>query len=178
MRWNRPEQTVILIAAVAVLTGSAALVLARRPAPAIRIFEQSTASDLVVQIDGAVTRPGLYHLPPGTRVSDALAAAGGPSAEADLSSLNRARLLRDGEHLVVPRRVAPGTATAGAGRLDLNTATAQDLEALPGIGPVLAGRIVAYRAAHGPFQRVEDLLQVEGIGPKLLDRLRARVVAQ
>lgn len=178
MRWSRPEQTVILIAAVAVLTGSIALVLARRPAPAIRIFEQPAVVDLVVQIDGAVIRPGLYHFPPGTRVTDALAVAGGPSPGADLSSLNRARILRDGEHLVIPQRAAPGASTASAGRLDLNTATAPDLEVLPGIGPVLAARIIAYRSAHGPFQRVEDLLQVEGIGPKLLERLRGQLVVQ
>lgn len=178
MKWSRAEQIVILFATVAVLAGSLALISARRPAPPIRIFERPAPAELVVQVDGAVLRPGLYRLRPEARVADAISAAGGPAPAADLSALNRARLLRDGERLTVPRLSPNGAAPAEASRLDLNAATAQELEALPGIGPVLARRITTYRTAHGPFQRVEDLLQVEGVGPRLVDRLRHQVMVR
>jgi len=164
---------VVLIAAAAVLTGSAVLVAARRPSPAIRIFEPPAQAEVVVQVDGAVVRPGLYHLPPGSRVADAIAAAGGPAPTADLALLNRARVLRDGERVTLPHRAA---GPPREGQVDLNAAGARELEALPGIGPVLAARIIAYRDRHGPFNRLEDLLQVEGVGPRLLDRLRPRLL--
>lgn len=174
MRWSRPEQVLVLLTVVAVLAGAAALVAARRPTPSIRIFEAPAAAELVVQVDGAVARPGLYRLAPGARAADAIAAAGGVTPGADASLLNQARLLRDGERLTVPRR---GPAPSGRPDiLDLNAADPPALEQLPGIGPVLARRIVAHRDRHGPFHRLEDLLQVEGIGPRLLDRLRERVV--
>lgn len=174
MRWARPEQLVVLIAATAVIAGSAALLVARRPAPSIRVFEQPPQTELVVQVDGAVVRAGLYRFPPGSRVADAIEAAGGLEATADPAGLNRARLLRDGERVTVPHRAS--AAQAGDTRVDLNRAGVRDLEALPGIGPVLARRIVTHRDRHGPFHRLEDLLQVEGIGPRLLERLRAGIV--
>jgi len=174
LRWTRPEQLVVLIAAAAVIAGSAALLVARRPAPSIRVFEQSPQTELVVQVDGAVVRPGLYRIPPGSRAADAIDAAGGFAATADPAGVNQARLLRDGERVTVPDHVFP--LRAADTRIDLNRAEARDLEALPGIGPVLARRIVGHRDRHGPFHRLEDLLQVEGIGPRLLERLRAGIV--
>lgn len=174
MRWTRPEQIVVLIAAAAVIAGSATLLVARRPAPSIRIFEQPPQTEIVVQVDGAVVRPGLYRIRPGSRASDAIAAAGGLASTADSAGINQARLLRDGERVTVPLRGS--AAQTGESRLDLNHAAARDLETLPGIGPVLARRIVAYRDRHGPFHRLEDLLQVEGIGPRLLERLRGGIV--
>lgn len=175
VRWTRPEQVVVLIAAVAVISGAAALAAVRRPVPSIRVFEQPPQTELLVQVDGAVVRPGLYRLPPGARAADALAAAGGPAMTADLTTLNRARLLRDGERFTVPHRV-PGGPPAGESRIDLNSASARDLEALPGIGPVLARRIVEHRDRHGGYQRLEDLLQVKGVGARLVDRLRPHIV--
>jgi competence protein ComEA len=168
----------VLLAAAAVVIGAGALFVARRPAPSIRIFEAPAPSELVVQVDGAVRGPGLYRLPPGARAADAIAAAGGASADADLSLLNQAKRLRDGERLSVPRRTVPSAPPSSGDRdpIDLNTAGVDTLDRLPGIGPVLARRIVTHRERHGPFHRLEDLLQIDGIGPRLLDRIRPLVV--
>lgn len=187
MRWTRPEQFLVLIAAAALVAGSAVLLLSRRPAPTIRVFEQPPQTELVIQVDGAVIRPGVYRIPTGSRVSDAITAAGGVSAEADSSAVNQARVLRDGERVTVPPRTHPSIVEerpgsrpvakrGGTNRVDLNRAGVAELEALPGIGPVLAQRIVAHRTRHGPFNRLEDLLAVEGIGPKLLERLRGSLM--
>ncbi len=176
MKWSRPEQVVVLVAVAAVLAGCVALLVVRRPVPPIRIIEQPPQSAFIVQVDGAVARPGMYRLPVGARVSDALAAAGGPAAGGDLAMLNLARVLRDGERVTIPRAGVVPPQSGDQMRLDLNAATAADLDRLPGIGPVLAQRIASYRARHGPFQRLEDLLQVDGVGTKLLERLRDQVV--
>ena len=128
---------------------------------------------------GAVAAPGVVRLPEGSRVVDAIAAAGGATADAQVSALNLARLLVDGEQIAVPR---PGEQAAAAARargaadglLDLNGADEAALDALPGIGPVLAGRIVAHRE-DGPFTSVDELADVAGIGPTLLERLRELV---
>ncbi len=135
------------------------------------------ATEVVVHVVGQVALPGVVRLPVGARVTDAIAAAGGATPEADLSVVNLARVLVDGEQVVVPR---PGETTGVAGRasaapdapLDLNAATMADLDALPGIGPVLAQRILDWRAAHGRFSDVEELSEVSGIGPSALARLR------
>jgi competence protein ComEA len=134
-------------------------------------------ADVVVHVVGQVARPGVVQLPVGARVTDAIAAAGGATPEADLSAVNLARVLVDGEQVAVPR---PGETTVAAGHastapdapLDLNAATVADLDALPGIGPVLAQRILDWRAAHGRFSDVEELAEVSGIGPSVLARLR------
>jgi competence protein ComEA len=183
VRSSHPEQLLVLLESAAVIVGAGALVAARRPPAPIRIFEAPVSTEVVVQVDGAVLHPGLYRLAPGARAADAIASAGGASADADLTLLNQARLLRDGERIIVSRRtsrppavsaVDPGAAAPGT--VDLNAAGVDALDDLPGIGPVLARRIVAHRERHGPFHRFEDLLQVEGIGPRLLDRLRLHVV--
>ncbi|MDQ7843289.1 MAG: ComEA family DNA-binding protein [Armatimonadota bacterium] len=186
MRWTRAEQLLVLVSSGAVIAGIAVLVFVQRPAPAVRIFEAPPAAEVVVQVDGAVVRPGLYRLPAGSRTEDAVRAAGGLSPAADSEGINRARLLRDGERVTVPYRGAGSSLlTAGAPRdgaasalppVDLNRASAAELEGLPGIGPVLARRIIAHRDRNGRFHRLEDLLEVQGIGPKLLARLRQRVV--
>ncbi|WP_432574898.1 helix-hairpin-helix domain-containing protein [Kineococcus sp. SYSU DK005] len=137
---------------------------------------------------GRVLSPGLVSLPAGGRVADALSAAGGPAPDADLDALNLARPLVDGEQVLVPApgqapAPAPAVGTTGggpgaggaavpAGPLDLNAATAEQLDALPGVGEVLAGRIVSWRQANGRFTSVEELGEVQGIGPKLLDGVR------
>ena len=152
------------------------------------------AGPLVVHVDGAVARPGVVSVPAGSRVGDAVEAAGGVTAEADTRLVNLARVLLDGEQVVVPRPgeevavgsrpVAPGggggPATGGGGEagtgpaapVDLNAADATALDALPGIGPVLAERIVSHREEVGPFGSVEDLESVRGIGPSLLSAVR------
>ncbi|MGH8904489.1 MAG: helix-hairpin-helix domain-containing protein [Egibacteraceae bacterium] len=142
------------------------------------------AEEVVVHVAGAVATPGLYRLPGGARVDDALTAAGGPLPGAALDGLNLARPLTDGEQVVVPAAGAGGMATAppapsgvpspagrSDGKLDLNRATAQDLDALPGIGPVLAQRIVSHRQEHGPFKTVGTLRDVTGIGERTFQQL-------
>lgn len=138
--------------------------------------EVTGLSPVVVHVAGAVAAPGVYELPEGARVHDAVLAAGGPVSGADVDQLNLAALLADGQKVYVPHegeRVPDlGESASQPLILSLNRASAQELEALPGIGPVLAGRIVAYRAANGPFRHVDDLINVSGIGPKLLEQLR------
>ena len=134
-----------------------------------------------VSVRGAVVSPGIYALPPGSILQDALQAAGGILPQADTSHLNLAAPLSDGQDVRVPLITptpAPGTPTMvipGGGKINLNTATLAELDSLPGIGPVLAQRIIDYRETHGPFQSVEELLNVEGIGPSLLEKIRDRI---
>ena len=139
---------------------------------------------VVVHVSGAVVRPGLVTVDGEPRVADVIAAAGGAIRSADLGRLNLAATVRDGEHIHVPStedHVASAAgvgATAAAGNgIDLNTADAATLEQLPGVGPVLAGRIVAHRDERGPFATVEDLLDVPGIGEAKLAMLRDDVTA-
>lgn len=147
---------------------------------------------LVVDVAGAAVHPGIYRLPPGSRVADAVAAAGGPARDAVLDQVNLAQLLGDGQLVRVPRvgdppgvpAVVGGTSGgagvgsvggAGPGPVNLNTATADQLDALPGVGPATAAAIIEWRTRHGPFKRVDDLVQVPGIGPSKLGQLRSRV---
>jgi competence protein ComEA len=140
----------------------------------------SPARLLVVDVAGRVRRPGLVRLPSGDRVADALRAAGGVRPRTDLTSLNLAAQLVDGEQIVVgtpatgpATSTASGAAAPGAGALvNINTADATALDALPGIGPVLAQRIVDYRTAHGTFHDVGQLQDVSGIGPAKYADLR------
>jgi len=146
----------------------------------------SPSSGIVVHVAGAVAKPGVYNLPEGARVVDALRAAGGAAAGADLSLINLARPLTDGERVYFPRKgetvpgeagVAGGVGGGGSsdGRVNLNTASLQELEGLPGIGEVLAQRILDYRTQHGPYRDVRDLLKVEGIGEKKFESIRDHV---
>jgi len=155
---------------------------ASRPIPPLRVATHarvaSSAVQLVVDVAGAVHRPGLYHLAPGTRIADAVAAAGGATAQADVTLVNLAAPLADGEQVLVPVR---GSAAAGAGPsstapLDLNTASAEQLDALPGVGPATAQKIIDFRQAHGPFRSVDELEAVPGIGPSKLAQLKGLVI--
>ena len=144
-----------------------------------------------MHVVGQVRHAGVVRLPAGSRVQDALAAAGGARTGADLTAVNLARLLVDGEQIVVPKpgqRWSPPPALPHRDRpevaqvvpaagvpVDLNSATADQLDALPGVGPVLAGRILDWRAQHGRFSSVDELGEVSGIGEKVLARLRSMV---
>jgi competence protein ComEA len=136
---------------------------------------------LVVDVVGAVRRPGLYRLPQGTRIADAVARAGGATRRADIALVNLAAPLADGTQVVVPARVqaAAGGAAASpstpAGPVHLNTATLEQLDALPGVGPVTAQKILDYRQQHGAFSSVDELDAIPGIGPSRLDQLRELV---
>jgi competence protein ComEA len=157
-----------------------------RPAvpPPVRVAaptQSTTASLVYVHVVGAVRRPGLYRLPDGTRVADALRRAGGTTRRAQLELVNLAARIADGEQVVVPRRgsavgVAPvGSALAPSGPVHLNTATLEQLDALPGVGPVTAQKILDYRQEHGSFGSVDELDAIPGIGPARLEQLRGSV---
>jgi competence protein ComEA len=145
---------------------------------------KAAGAELVVDVAGAVRRPGLYHLPPGSRIADAIARAGGAGKHADTALVNLAAPLADGEQVLVPARGAGAPAGGGAGAgasspsgpVDLNSATAAQLDELPGIGPVTAQKIIDYRQEHGPFTSVDDLDAIPGIGPARIDELRGLVV--
>jgi competence protein ComEA len=138
-------------------------------------------AEVVVDAAGAVARPGVYQVPARSRVADVLAAAGGPGPDADLDQVNLAAPVADGDRVYIPRKgERPPDASAAAGApgvqpLDLNQATVDQLDALPGVGPSTAHAIVAWRTEHGRFRRVDDLLEVRGIGPAKLDALRPEV---
>ncbi|MDX6438150.1 MAG: competence protein ComEA [Gaiellaceae bacterium] len=142
--------------------------------PAARLVPEHAAAapKLVVHVAGAVRRPGLYRLAEGKRVADAVARAGGATAPADTAAINLAAPLADGMQVLVPRRVPGSAGKATAARPSLSSASVDELDALPGIGPVTAQKIVDYRAAHGGFRSVEDLDAIPGIGPARVEQLR------
>ncbi|MDQ3895476.1 MAG: ComEA family DNA-binding protein [Actinomycetota bacterium] len=156
-----------------------------RQVPALRASPRVpavSARRLVVHVVGAVRRPGLYRLREGARFADAVKRAGGATRHADLALVNLAAPLADGVQVLVPRRV-PAAAAAGAGDggasatgasgpVHLNTATLEQLDALPGVGPVTAQKILDYRQEHGAFSSVDDLDAIPGIGPARLEQLR------
>ncbi len=181
-----PYWQIALLSALIVTLAIAAFLLLRQPSRAATIVEapaqaetESEPSDIVVYVAGAVMRPGVYSMQESARVADALELAGGAALDAELSGLNLAAKLRDGEKVAVPRvgelpqtsGDAPGTEKL----VNLNTAPASDLDQIPGIGPVLAERIIDYRESHGGFRKVEELNQVEGIGPKKYADLQDKV---
>lgn len=141
----------------------------------------SAGAEVVVDVAGKVHHPGVISLPPGSRVIDAIRRAGGATGGADLTSLNLARVLVDGEQILVgapaaltsSTSIAPGSTSGGAsgGQVSLNQATLEQLETLPGVGPATAQKILDYRTTHGAFGSVDELLDVDGIGEKTLARL-------
>ncbi|GAA0531822.1 competence protein ComEA [Saccharopolyspora subtropica] len=176
----------LALVASAVLLGVLALAWAGRPTaepappPVLPPPPPATTTappELVVSVVGKVHRPGLVTVAPGARAADAVAAAGGPLPDADLSGLNLARRLVDGEQLHVGVPVPPQAQSGQAGdsKVDLNTATEDELDELPGIGEVTARRIVRWRAEHGRFESVEQLREVGGIGEARFARLRELV---
>lgn len=189
---GRRIDTGIVIALVAVLIAAGLLVSSRKPAAAIAppatvpfaaASPASVAPQVLVHVAGAVARPGLYALPEGARVADAVEAAGGPARRADLGLLNLAEPLVDGLKIDVLERgaspapastaaAAPGAAPAA---VSLNSADQAALETIPGVGPVTATAILAYRQEAGPFTSVEQLLEVSGIGPATLESVRPYV---
>jgi len=149
------------------------------------IASHAGRAPLVVHVVGAVRRPGLYRLREGARVADAVARAGGATQRAELAALNLAAPLVDGIQVLVPRRAVTSGATSAESEDDLSaataglgskpslaSATAEELDELPGVGPVTAQRILDYRAEHGPFRSVDDLDAVPGIGPTRVEQLR------
>jgi competence protein ComEA len=156
------------------------------PVTPVRHAARASVKLVVVDVVGAVRKPGLYRLREGSRIADAVALAGGSTGKAELALVNLAAPLADGEQVVVPARgaaaAAGGAAAAAApggsptAPLDLNTATAEQLDALPGIGPSTAQKILDYRQAHGPFHTVDELDAVPGIGPGHIAQLKGLVI--
>ena len=168
---------VLLILAGRLLLHSGASASVPVPAPIVP-STTAPAQALVVDVVGAVRRPGLYRLSQGARIADALARAGGATPKAQLDLVNLAAPVSDGEQIVVPRRGAVAASGAGgggaapAGPVHLNTATLEQLDALPGVGPVTAQKILDYRQEHGAFGSVDELDAIPGIGPARLEQLR------
>ena len=175
------------------LLGAGLLLLASRPplGAAVALQPPPTRPPLQIYVSGAVATPGVYALPEGSRVHDLLLAAGGASGQADLQKLNLAALLQDSERVNVPtlpptHTPAPPTATrdprqtaapptpvpASTGLVNINTASLQELDTLPGIGPATAQKIIDYRLAHGSFETLEAIQEVPGIGPATFERLK------
>ncbi len=192
----RPYIAMLLLFAV-VLGGT--VFLLRRPEPPplaiVTATPRATATIAMVMVDvrGAVAKPGVYTLPAGSRVQEVLALAGGALSNAETRPLNLARRLNDGEQLYVPTvgeatatpvpvKGGPAAAPSGTktpiGKININTATVQELDALPGIGPALGQRIVDYRTENGLFAAPEDLLKVRGIGDALFKELQDLVTVQ
>jgi competence protein ComEA len=174
---------IVLVVGLVIALGAGAWYGSRGPSPVpgeptSGVSYTTIPVTIVVHVSGAVLHPGLVVIAAEGRVADAIAGAGGADSDADLGALNLAAPLRDGDQVIVP---FPGGSTpamgAGSAGIDLNRATASELEELPGVGPVLAARIVAYRESNGPFDAVEDLLDVGGIGEAKLVGMRDTIVA-
>lgn len=179
--WVRALELALALVLGMALAWAITLTARQPPGQPIQLLPPPTPPPLVVHVACAVVAPGVYALPRGARVIDAVQAAGGLAPNASEDALNLAAPLQDGQYLCVPFRGTPTpgamgdaapSAPAEAQRVNINTADEAQLETLPGIGPTLARRIVAYRETHGPFATVDDLLAVSGIGPSLLDKLR------
>lgn len=179
---------VFVVAGVAVVS---LLLWARTPEPRIApparasmpaFVAPSSASTLVVHVAGAVRAPGLYRFPSGARIADAIETAGGPLRAADLTALNLAAALTDGTQVLVPERGDPADSAPGApgpepsaATVPLNSADQAALETIPGVGPVTAGAILEHRERVGSFASVDELLDVDGIGPATLEAIRPYV---
>lgn len=139
---------------------------------------ETTTALLFIHVAGKVAKPGVYPVLKGSRVVDAIAAAGGALKGTDLSDINLARQVVDGEQIYLSNATASSRAGNGAiynGKININRAGVSGFDSLPGIGPVIAGRIVAYRKANGPFQSVDDLQKVNGVGAKTFERIKGRL---
>ncbi len=184
-----------LAALLVVLVAVAALTVLQIPRrPALQVLSPSLAAGpppIKVHVVGAVVSPGVYPLPADARMEDALKAAGGPSAGAEVDSLNLATPLRDGQQVVVPAagahsaaQSAPSpspsapAATASTGKVNLNTATRRELEALPGIGPATADKILDYRGKNGRFMSIEELRDAKLVNAPTYERIRTMVEAR
>ncbi len=174
-RWRVPLSLALLaVAALALLWQF----WPRSQGELVVVQGQPTVRQLSVHVSGAVVRPGVYTFSDGARVEDALRAAGGPNESADVSRLNLAVRLKDEMQVMVPSRNSVPLTLAPAGNLlNINTATARQLEDLPGIGEVTAQRIIDYREQNGPLQRVEELLEAKLVSRSTYDKIKDKITA-
>jgi competence protein ComEA len=177
---------IVAIVAAVVVVYAAARAIDERTAPPIIIDNSLVQPGIVVDLRGEVVKPGVYELPAGSRLDDAIVAAGGLTADADLTQLNLAARLQDGSVVTVSGTAAlasTGTSEDGVptdsasgsspgALINLNTANAKELESLPGVGEVTAGRIIDYREVNGPYRSIDDLVHVQGISTRTISELR------
>lgn len=198
---GRHWSVLALVTLTAVATGLVAAYVRRPapPAPPVVVYQPSprptpsppSMAQIVVHVSGAVESPGVYQVPIGSRIDDAIKSAGGALPDADLNRLNLAARVADGQQIAVPRRLAqaspapvagPGAVVAvsspTAGRVNVNTASIPELDGLPGVGPVTAQRIVAYREQHGPFVRVEQLREAKLVNNAMFEKIKDLVTAE
>jgi len=161
------------------------------PEPTATPLPTPTPRPLCVYVSGAVAHPDVYELPYDSIVKDAIETAGGPTGEADLNRINMARRVHDEEQIYVPQKgeeiplvsspsgpSLPSPSSQGGGKLNINTATAEELITLPGIGPTKAQSIIDYRTTHGPFQSIEDIKNVTGIGDATFEKLKDKITVR
>jgi competence protein ComEA len=161
------------------------------PEPTATSMPTPTPRPLCVYVSGAVARPDVYELPPDSIVKDAVEAAGGPTGEADLNRINLARRVQDEEQIYVPQKgeeslpVSPPSgpslsspSSQKGDKVNINTATAEELDTLPGVGPSIAQRIIDYRTTHGPFRSIEDIKKVKGIGDATFEELKDKITVR
>jgi competence protein ComEA len=183
---NKPWWWLASLLIVSVLLGVGVLFLVTRPprGEPIELLPPPTPAPIMVYVNGAVNKTGLYSLPPGSRVNDAIQAAGGFTSGANTSSINLAELLEDGSQINVPELISPSepdnstkSTNPSLVLVDINTATLEQLDTLPGIGPKTAQDIIDYRNANGPYAKIEDILDVSGIGPVTFDKIKDLITA-
>lgn len=179
LRENAPgvRKKFLIFASVAAVAVSVLLssLDAASPKPIPQGSFAAESSQLYVAIAGAVRHPGVYPVEVSTRLFEVVSAAGGFTKRADQASVNLARLVTDGEQILVLQKGSSSQSSVGSEVISLNSASASELETLPGVGPTLSGRIIDYRTSSGGFRAVEDLLKVGGIGDKLFARIRNMV---
>ena len=181
MSWLRRNLILVVAVVLGIALGIAALrIYDESSKPEIIIRDSAQARTVSVQVSGAVNAPGVYELDPDARLGDAIDAAGGASANADLAQLNLARRVQDGEDLQIPAvqpTPGPGTAVGSdtSGLVNINTAIADELDTLPGIGPALADAILEYRTDHGAFASIDELARVPGISARMVNNMRDQI---
>jgi competence protein ComEA len=183
VNFTTAQRKALAIAGISSVALSAFLIFKPHTAEAIAPTVPTivTPPMLVIDVQGEVKTPGVYELPINSRVNDAIKSAGGANKSADLSYLNQARMLKDGEQIYVEKKVYAlvGTnrksSTTFNGILNINRATAKELDKLPGIGPVIAGRIIEFRKINGAFQSIDDLRKVQGIGASTLEKFKSKI---
>lgn len=186
MSLTRIGLAIVAIVAAVVVVFAAARAIDERTAPPIVIDNALVQPGIVVDLRGEVVKPGVYQLPAGSRLDDAIVAAGGLTEDADLTQLNLAERLQDGSIVSVPGATSlapalssgenePATGTSGGQPgvlININTASAAELESLPGVGEVTAGRIIDYREENGPYRSADDLVHVQGVSTRTINGLR------
>ncbi|HUV73256.1 MAG TPA: helix-hairpin-helix domain-containing protein [Anaerolineae bacterium] len=179
---ERYRVPIVGVLSVLLVVAGAVIYLRRPKSQPVEIVEPSptpvpSPAEVAVYVTGAVLEPGVYYLPEECRVQDALEAAGGPTANADLDRVNLAQRVRDEDQIYFPEvgeENLPSTSASGSGegQININTASAHELEELSGIGPALAQCIIDHRETHGPFSTIEEIMEVRGIGPGVFEDIR------